>query len=231
LVDGQQVIFDKESWISAVNGSVWSNQQIQGTTAGIWVELNLNGSLSGGRSNGDITGTYVDVNEGAVWQAATTGEWVEVDEILNLTGVNDDITALGTVDIPVTEVYSSLLSGTGVFQAGGAINANNVQLNLYSTDLLVDSGIWAAQLSGTYTNPSGGPFGFDVSGNFIDNSTNNVVGTGDVTFAGTDWANGQWLANVAGITDTGLILNGSAAGTYNENGGFTGAGTGTWQPE
>jgi len=223
------------AWLGGILGTQWSQGRIEGTLQAIWVLLHQEGTLSGRTMQGKVLGNYIDVAENPVWQATASGEWVEADELLNLATINDDIVALGTPQIPVTEVYSSLLAGNGTFADGGTLSTNNFFINFYANNVTATEGIWAAAISGNFAGTTGNDWNLPVSGNLIDSTTNLDVGDVTATLAGYQWANGLWQAEVINgtATDVGLTFNGLAAGTYTdpETGTFAGAGTGTWQPQ
>ncbi|MBW2046814.1 MAG: hypothetical protein JRI96_18400, partial [Deltaproteobacteria bacterium] len=92
------------SWLGGIAGTKWSSNTLEGRINTIWIQLHRNGTLSGGTTSGVVDGTYVDVvGEEGTWQAASAGEWVEVNELLDLTNYNgvDDVIGLGGVDVPV----------------------------------------------------------------------------------------------------------------------------------
>ncbi len=226
------------SWLAKIDGTSWSFAEgdindnfLEGNLSAIWVALRDNGTLSGRQMLGEVVGNYTDVDEESLWQATSTGEWVEVDDLLDLTGTEDDIVALGTEDIPITEVYTSLLEGDGTFEAGGTLTLQNFFIDFFVMDLATASGIWAANLNGDFTGPTGNDFTIDASGDLIENLSGEVIGTVDATLTGTEWSDGKWQADVSGSTDTGISLNGVAAGTFDNPtpGTFAGAGTGVWE--
>ena len=229
------------SWLGGIGsltpaGGKWSNGEIEGTLDAIWIGLRQDGTLSGRRVNGEVVGNYIEVSGedyDGTWQAASAGEWVEVNTLLDLTGPNDDVVALGNMaSVPITEVYSSLLTGTGSFTGlgGGTISDATMNLNLYAmgpgpATLGSCDGIWAAIINGNYAGQTSNSWDLAVAN-----------GPATATLTGTQWSGGQWAATVdgriEGISATPAIdFTGQAAGTYtgDTGGTFTGAGTGTFE--
>ena len=87
----------------------------------------------------------------AFFQATAVGEWVEVKELLDLSGINDDIVALGTVNVPITEVHTSMLTGQGSFSDQGSISVLSMIMDFYTTGDGAFTGIWASNMSGDFT--------------------------------------------------------------------------------
>jgi len=218
------------SLLGLLTNNDWADNTFDGTVDSIGISLNYDtGTLVGTRSTGDTVGAYVDVSEGSTWEAGAAGEWVVVDELLDLAGIVDDITALGTLDIPVTEVFSSLLAGGGTFGVGGTITFTNFLLDFYTASGITD-GIWAANIAGNYTAPTSNNWTATGNGNLIDSVTSNVLGPVSATLTGTEWGGGVWVADVAGVGPNGIALTGGAAGLIDAQGAgtFNGAGTGVF---
>ncbi len=223
------------AWLGSIEGTTWKFDEttfndniLQGNLNAIWIQLMEDGKLAGRSMTGEVIGNYTDVEEGSLWQATSTGEWVEVDD--NLTTA-DEVIALGTAaEIPITEVYTSLLNGAGAFNAGGTITPETFFIDFFAMNPNAAQGIWAAHISGNFTGPTGDEFTINAEGNLRDSANNNVIGTVNTTLIGTEWSAGQWQAFVGGSTDTGINLSGVAGGTFDNPtpGTFSGAGTGVW---
>ncbi|OGX22814.1 MAG: hypothetical protein A2Y03_03860 [Omnitrophica WOR_2 bacterium GWF2_38_59] len=226
------------SWLGQITGSTWSDNLVDGELNAVWIQLRRDGTLAGERiTDAEVIGNYVDVAEGATFQVASAGEWVEVDTLLDLAGQYDDITALAGANIPITEVYTSLLSGEGSFFDGGPMYAT-MNMNFYVNDDVYDyvsNGIWAATISGNYETPTNDGWSILVNGDLYDHENIEPIGTVSATLNGTSWTDdGFWQANVSGSATTDITINieGIAAGTYSgstEGGSFAGAATGTYQ--
>lgn len=218
------------SWLAGVNGTEWTDNGFEGVFNGLWLELRKDGTLSGKVMEGDVLGNYVDVEEEQTWQAASSGDWVEADSLIDPDNLAGDILALATPVVPITEAYTSILSGAGVFNAGGTLSIDSLFLDFFANDLLALSGIWAANVSGQFTAPSSDNWSVNVNGNLIDATSNETIGTVNATLTGTQWNDGNWQANVSGSTNTGMTLTGQTAGTFDNGGGtFTGGGVGTFE--
>jgi hypothetical protein len=218
--------------IGTASGNIWADHKVEGAFNGIYIMPGqIAGSASIGKVEGLVDGGYIEVDTvNGTWNAASAGEWVEVSDLLNQTkmfGANGIAELNKFVNVPVTEVYRNLLTSTA---CAGGITSATMNLNLYALDPNVLSGIWTALINGGYSgtvNPTG--WSATVSGN---------GGATNVTVAGTQWANNQWVANVTGTVNVNgsavNITNGQAGGTYtnpdvNGAGTFTGAGAGTYQ--
>jgi hypothetical protein len=219
------------SILGAMDLTRWSHGDydgnLDGTVSGIRLLLDDNGTLSADTLEGGAAGSYIDVDEDGVgtFAAAAGGEWVEVEQLLDTTSMetlnNSIMTLANSVNVPITEVYSSIGMAGGV--PGGPITNIGMDMNFYALNQAALDGIWAAIIQGTYSAAPSPGWSAAVSGN------------GDnATLSGTSWANNQWSANVAGATHTGISFNGAATGTYTnpaeaETGGtFKGVGTGNW---
>lgn len=208
-------------YIGAILGSEWTkNGRIAGGFDGIWLSAwpGENNGIVWGMLSGEVVGNndYIDIDEDFVvgtWQAAGAGEWLEVEELLDLADLTshiEDMTAFDLVSIPITE---TALVGTG----HGGIASASMDIALYAHESAM-TGVWAALISGTYNdlNPMDEDWGisFDTG---ADSS---------IDIHGIEWSNGEWFAGVTGQIDENLLA-GTAAGTY-ENGSFNGVGAGVW---
>jgi hypothetical protein len=217
--------------IGAVDGSAWVDGDIAGGLSGLSFTPGAGNAVKVGTVKGDVEGGYIEVNPGVgTWNAAAAGEWVEVTELLDQTKMfgASGISELNKfVNVPVTEVYSNLLTSTA---CAGGITSATMNLNLYALDPNVLNGIWTSLINGGYSGPVN-PTGWSATVTGDSGNTN-------VTIAGTQWANNQWVANVTGnVSVNGSsvnITNGQAGGTYTNPdaggaGTFTGVGAGTYQ--
>ena len=221
---------NRAGWLGTVRGG-WdeSSEALHGKMQAIWVsEHDLpDGKFETGRITGDVSGR-LDPETGS-WQAVASGEWTEIGD-LDAAAVGyamDDL--INFVNIPITEVHQSLLTGSGSFDGAGVINAV-VDASFYGHDAAATSGLWAALVSGSF---SGAPGSIEAWSTTVSGPSN----VGDITadFAGITWAENQWTANVSGSSVNGLEFSGQAAGTYAPvgevagSGTFQGVGTGTWE--
>jgi hypothetical protein len=96
-----------------------------------------------------------------------------------------------------------------------------MDISFYAQNALDLNGIWAALFNGSYSGYTGGS-------NWNINYSNEA-GV-NATLTGTEWSEGQWMANVSGTAPGDVNFNGQAGGTYTgtEAGTFEGAGAGTW---
>ncbi len=193
---------------------------------GIWLSATEDDKARAGTMTGDVVG-YIDVEDGGInsWQAVGAGEWVEVTELLDMGQLGFNMTTLGNfVSMPITEVYSSTLTGAGAFTnpAGGAISLT-MDMSLYATAPDALQGIWSALINGTYISPQAQAPGENWTWTAIVNNGPSET----ATLTGTQWQDNQWLANVSGTTETGTNFTGQAGGTYGD-GNFSGVGAGKW---
>lgn len=244
LYDYTQAVFWAGSWLGSINGTSWdfdegglNDNLLQGDLNAVWIKLHDGGTLSGRVATGDVVGNYTDVNEGALWQATSTGEWVEVDSLLNVASaaaLAADVQALGeAAGVPITEAYSSLLSGQGSFGAGGSLSSVNFFIDFFTSEAGALSGIWAGGISGNYQGSTSGNFTITTTGRLLDSQGEVTGDTVNATVSGLQWDDQthQWQAQVGGYTNNSSItFDGGAAGTFGD-GAFNGAGTGTWTGE
>lgn len=116
------------------------------------------------------------------------------------------------VSVPITEVYTNLLTGSNSF-----ITTATMDISLYQSDL---GRIWAALIAGQYSGAPADPSAWSLNLNSDSDS---------VTLSGSQWSSGEWLATVSGTTG-GNTVTGAAGGTYGD-GNVTGVGAGTWTPQ
>lgn len=216
-------------WFASVDGSAWSGGLVTGSMRGVWFESAATeenpDAVRAGSIKGGLVGDYVEVEgESGTWTAISAGEWVEVTELLDQTlmfGANGLNELNNYVNVPVTEVYSNLLTaGSGA--CTGGITSAAMNINMYALDSYSLNGIWAALISGTYGTVAGPGWTANVTNNAGD----------DVVLTGTLWdtANNTWTADVAGTVGGNTITNGQAGGTFGD-GSFTGVGAGTWEAD
>jgi hypothetical protein len=162
---------------------------------------------------GSVTGNISNIsNLDTTWTATSSGEWVDLTELAT-SALGFDQTALADmISVPVTETYSALLTGSGSFTAGGQINVE-MDLSMYANSATALSGIWSSIINGTYTGSTS-------------NTWSASVGDSTVTLTGSQWSDGQWIADVTGTVNS-TVITGQAGGTY-ADGTLTGVGAGTW---
>ena len=203
-------------WLGTIDGSRWEDAELEGLYRGVsfrLVNIDGNSMINAGQVTADVVGTYeVDTT----WQAAAVGEWVELATLDFGTNAENLLfrDALAQmVDVPITETYSALLQGAGTFDAGGTINAV-MDISMYASASDALSGIWTSLINGNYTGSTS-------------DSWSVAVDNGNVTLTGSQWSDGQWLADVTGTVNNATIA-GQAGGTYADTGTFEGVGAGTW---
>ena len=210
------------AWLSGIDGTKWSGNELEGNLKAIWIVLDKNGTLSGRTVSGPLTGYYAEDAGGVsgTWQAGAAGEWVEVNSNL-LTGpgsLDDNIRALGPIhDVPITVACPSvIMSMTGV-SGITSLNMDTHLYNMYNTGGHAD-GIWAAIINGTYSTPPTSNWSIAVEN-----------GSDHATLSGPAWSlDGHWVADhVSGTVGGNTLVDGQAAGTY-DSGTFQGTGTGTF---
>jgi len=196
--------------------------QLNGSVRGVvFYEMEEGGeNIGAGTVKGDVIGNYIDVEEPGTdtWQAAGIGEWVEATELLtpdNLGFTLSDLEEFVAVSVPITEVYTNLLTGTNDF-----ITQATMDISIYNNSL---TSLWAAVMWGTY-NPAEQPTVEDQSWWGLSLSQGSDV----VNLEGSLWAGNEWLAGVEG-TVGGDNITGEAGGTYGE-GAFQGVGAGVANP-
>jgi len=203
-------------YLAVMHGDEWvSDGHMDATIEGIWVVPEWAGEdQTWGVIKGDVVmnNEYIEAGEEFVWAGAAAGEWVEVEDLLDLMDITSSVEEImsnfNEVMIPITDT----LSHDQVF---GHILSANMDIALYSFD---STNIWASIINGTYdqgaTVEPG--WGADLAS----------AGGSSVSLEGVGWADNQWTANVTGEVD-GNSINGTAAGTYG-GGSFSGAGAGEW---
>jgi hypothetical protein len=208
-------------WLATVKGEQWSSGQLTGSTEGVWFAATGDGKVKAGTISGRMNGDYIDVDEGTgTWTAINTGEWVEVTDLLDANAMfgEDGLSALNNfVNVPLTEVCASIMTGPGSFAAGGSISAT-MAATLYATSPAALEGIWTALFSGAFSGATSNSWSATV-----------VNGSDTATLNGSQWVDGNWVADVTG-TVGGNSITGQAAGTYTDGGNFSGVGGGTFQP-
>ena len=182
------------------------------------------GNVCAGKVQGDIIGNYIDVPEPGTntWQAAGVGEWVEVTELLTPGELGFEnietfeTTMANMVSVPITEVYTNLLTG-----ANGFITQASMDISIYQSSL---DKLWAGLIYGSY-NPAQQPTVEDQSWNLRLTQGDDIV-----NLQGNKWASNEWLATVGeGSAVGGNTIIGEAGGTYGD-GQFQGVGAGVVNP-
>ena len=195
--------------LGTIDGTMKDNA-LAANFKGIWLESIGDGMIKAGAISGVADG-YIDVSvPNGTWNAAAAGEWVEVTDLLKPDKLGFTLEQLNNfVSVPVTEVYSNILTGVN---AGGMSATANIAL--YQNDI---GRIWTMLLNGNYTTAPANP------------GWNLTVGSGSdsLNLTGGTWVDGKWTANVAG-TVGGNTTTGQAGGTYG-SGAWQGVGAGTWQ--
>ncbi|KPK42595.1 MAG: hypothetical protein AMJ78_01925 [Omnitrophica WOR_2 bacterium SM23_29] len=213
-------------WLATIFGD-WGSETLNGELRGVWFGCKEFGDegkqvFNAGPITGEIFGTYDEVD--TTWQAAGVGEWVELAELdPDILGF-DNVALAEMVEVPITEMYASLLTGAGGFGSAGDIGSitGAMDISFYADAATALSGIWASLINGSYSDYPGGN---DWTLNLSD-----ATGT-NATLTGTQWNDGQWLADVNGTAPDSVSFAGQAGGTYTgtDSGTLTGVGAGTWQ--
>lgn len=203
---------DAGAYLIGTLSGEWDSGFFAGAFKGIFMHPNEEdeGEIGTGQMTGDVVGNYIDVPDGTnTWQAAGVGEWVEVTDLLTPELLGFDIEELANfVSVPITEVYTNLLTGKNDF-----ITSATMDISIYQSDL---SYLWAALIYGTYSGGPSNPSSWSLN---LNNDSDTV------TLDGTQWSDGEWLAKVTGAVG-GNNIEGAAGGTY-DNGNFQGVGAGT----
>ncbi|MCX5666157.1 MAG: hypothetical protein NT036_03825, partial [Candidatus Omnitrophica bacterium] len=218
------------SWLGGFDGTKWSGGEVEGDVNAIWIVLGKDGTLSGRKLSGPLTGYYAEDEAGGsgTWQAGAAGEWVRPQDIIdgnqysNLLagpGMDSNIIALGGTNVPITVAYSSIMTGNN-----GILSAT-MNTSFYRMGESAADGIWAATITnGVFTSLPGTGWTLTMT----DTTTNTTA-----TLTGTKWEGSQWAALVSGNGSAANNVGeftGQAAGTYTgaESGTFNGAATGTF---
>lgn len=180
------------------------------------------GTFTVGKAEGTISDiTNYVTNVDTTWSATATGEWVDLSELSTDALDFNQVALAEMVSVPITETYSSLLTGSGTLGATGTINAQ-MDISFYAQAATDLSGIWAALFSGSYTNPGGATTGSVAL-------TDNAGTSANLT--NLQWNNNTWVGNVSGTAPQSTTFTGQAGGTYTgtDSGTLQGVGAGTWQ--
>ena len=199
-------------WVATVKGDQWSGGQVTGALKGVWFVSAGDDKVRAGTISGKVNGDYIDVQAGGTWQAPSAGEWVEVSELLDehMMFGPEGLSRLDSIlSIPITEVYSNILSGSNNFITNASMN-----ISLYNN---ANGNLWTAIFAGAY---SGAPENSNGWSLILNN------GNDTATLTGTTWQNNQWLADVSGVVG-GNNVTGQAGGQYGD-GTFSGVGAGTY---
>lgn len=166
---------------------------------------------------GKATGSIGAINiVDTTWNAnVTSGNWVDLAVLDTILLGFTQATLSDFVSVPITETYTSLLTGSGSFTAGGLITGVNMDISMYAKAASDTSGIWTSLISGNYTGTTSPTWSASVD-------------SGNVILTGTQWSGNQWAATVSGTVNSSTIT-GEAGGTYDSS-TLTGVGAGTWQP-
>ncbi|MFH1996529.1 MAG: FecR family protein [Candidatus Omnitrophota bacterium] len=210
--------------LGTVSGSDWSEMRILGSFKGFFWHSSDEGEnlLTMGAIDGDVFGTFEVEGEPTAFNAIGVGEWVELAD-LETDLLSFDMEGLNAlIDLPVTEVFSDILSGAGGFTAGGAI-AGTMDISFFADIHSILEGIWGALITGTYSGVTEGPWTLELTS---DDTT--------AILTGTEWSDNEWLAIVNGAGPNGMTFTGGAGGTYSDadptgSGTFEGAGAGTFE--
>jgi len=208
-------------WFATVDGNKWSDKVISGKLKGVWFERDGD-YVKAGIINGGVKGDYIEVEgPNGTFSAIGMGEWVEVTDLLDQKKMfgKDGLDVLNQyVNVPITEVYSSVMTGAN---PSVGITSITMDLSLYANLAALDHGILTLLIPHGEYNSSIGP-GWSVK---VDN----------VTLSNGTWdtIKNEWTADLGGILD-GRNINGQAGGRFTNpaadgSGTFTGAGAGTWQ--
>jgi len=235
------------AWMQNTMIDNWFDNQVTGTSEGVYVSLNDNGTIrAGSLTKGRVLGNYVDIDplaEGqpASWQAVACGEWVEVaaytdGQMSQLMADIADAQPDGFSGLnPNTLVTIAESVGTLNLASETAINnITSVNMNMACYQAIeavsANNGIWAATISGLYSAAPALNFPVALSG---DN------GSANLTFTQWNGEGGNWRANVTEGITTGSgsgatrEFSGVATGTIGSAGvegtGFSGAAVGTWE--
>ncbi|MCX5679889.1 MAG: hypothetical protein NTZ95_04455 [Candidatus Omnitrophica bacterium] len=125
---GGQVDNDSKGCIIATMTGTINSGTIAAKFKGIWLESAGDNMVNAGTMSGVADG-YVDISEPkGTWNAAAVGEWVEVTDLLKTdeNKLRFNVDQLNQfVSVPITEVYSNILTGAGS-RVGGVSVTNNL---------------------------------------------------------------------------------------------------------
>jgi len=227
-------------FIGMIEGAWVPNDHSEATFNGIWVSPNhdrvgggtYDGTMTSlinfsfGTMSGDIVmnneGEYVDGGEDFAcnWAGAGAGEWVEVEDLVDLTDLASEMQGLMTDFENMTQVTYTLIAGAG--QVSGHITSAAMDIALCTYE---DINLWAALISGTYDYDTEASAPEEWGASF-------GVADSPIILKGLGWDNNTWSADVSGTVD-GNSINGMAVGTYDGTDGigtFEGVGGGTFLP-
>ncbi|MCM8774860.1 MAG: FecR domain-containing protein [Candidatus Omnitrophica bacterium] len=228
-------LWDGPYILGLAEGDDWTEGNFTGDVKGVWIggpEFDEEGhagiNMDIGTMTGQVEGSFKEGSfeiEGEEWQAVGAGEWVEVEELVDLTDLAEVTTSVfavaNLINLPITEVVNITdVTGSGGFNAGGTLTAQ-MDMNLYAISQTAQEGIWAALIHDGVWN---GLESNDWAMQFIN-------GADQVQLNGFNWSNGLWNANVTGSVNGNDIL-GQAAGNYAQtgetSGTFQGIASGVW---
>ena len=117
--------------LGKIAGGAWSetDQAFSGDLSSLYFIRGAGDSVRAGVIEGAVEGNYIEIDETTgTWNAAAAGEWVEVTDLLDQTKMfgPEGLTVLDRLlssSVPITEVYSNMLTGSGSI-AGGVTVTN-----------------------------------------------------------------------------------------------------------
>ena len=154
--------------------------ELTGKLKGIWLEADVDNMIRAGIISGAANG-YIDVvEESGAWSAGAVGDWVEVTDLLTTEKLGFTMDQLNTfVSVPITEVYSNILAGSGSIAGGVAMT------NTFKDFLNFAFNSWAAnKWDASYTGSAGGNPITGQAGGTYNNGTFTGLGAGGTVVDG-----------------------------------------------
>jgi len=206
-----------DRWTVAVSGLAGS---LHGQVAAGWSDLGVSPSDPAltGILVGETVGTFDPV--ALSWQSVATGAWLETNTFLSLASTAAGQATLQKLNVPAFEIGSANLAGS--YNAGTTVDVTIDNVRFFAPTAGGRPVIWASgNVSGTYTgSPAGVSIPLSQTGG---TNTSGISGLLSIqNFSGNKWG-GTIQPATAGTVGTygGILISGSAAGTY------TGVSTGT----
>jgi hypothetical protein len=216
---------DHDYWFAGVDGNKWSDGTILGGVSGVWFksanDRRYPNAVIAGKITGNVVGDYIEVGgESGTWTAISAGEWVEVTELLDQTkmfGANGLRELNNFVNVPVTEVYSNLLTAVAG-ACTGAITSAYANVSVFSVNnpgIMYD--LFTAWGGGTVKEP----MSVGSSANLTYGADNIIMRVTQVT------EDKKFVVDLKEGTLNGQpIISGQGAGSFNDDSySFVGAGT------
>ena len=196
-----------------INGTKWSDNEITGYAYGYAYDDELCCILYG-----ETLGTY-SASSTTTFQALTYG--YAIDAEMYWEKLQSDTATLTALNIPVTEVYTCALTGSGSFGAGGSLTGITMNTKFLGATAASERGLWSSTISGSYSGLTGSDWSMYLTS-----------GPDYATITGREWSGGKFVGEVVyGYINSSAKVDGfkgAVAGTYG-GGTFSGYGGGYWE--